>query len=60
VNPVSMALEHHGMSPVSDPTAALVLAANGLVAAGLMVLTFMPPRAYASFIRRRAARAAEA
>jgi hypothetical protein len=52
---VAVALEAQGLSPMRDPVPALVLAANGLAAGGLMLLTFMPPRGYLDFVRRRAA-----
>ena len=54
-NTVAVTLEWHGLSPMYDPSAALVLAANGLVMGAFMVLTFMPPRSYVRFISRRAA-----
>jgi hypothetical protein len=50
----SAILEVQGISPMSDPLAASLLAANGIVASVLMILTFMPPRAYVDFVRRRA------
>ena len=53
-NVVAIALEARGLSPVHDPSAALVLAVNGVGMAVLMVLTLMPPRAYVEFIRGRA------
>jgi hypothetical protein len=52
---VAMALEQSGRSPVHDPISALVLAANGIVSGGLILLTFMPPRSYLRFVRGRAA-----
>jgi hypothetical protein len=52
---VAMTLEHNGMSPTEDALPALVLAANGVGAGVLMVLTFMPPKSYCDWIRGRAA-----
>jgi hypothetical protein len=54
-NTAAVALEWQGLSPMYDPSAALLLAANGLGMGALMVLTFMPPRSYVRFISRRAA-----
>lgn len=54
-NTVASALEWQGLSPMYDPSAALVLAANGLGMGALMLLTFMPPRPYVRFIYRHAA-----
>jgi hypothetical protein len=51
-------LEQNGMSPTEDSLAALVLAANGLGAAVLMLLTFFPPKSYCDWVRGRAAVAA--
>jgi hypothetical protein len=55
---VAVALEAQGLSPMRDPVPALVLAANGLAAGGLMLMTFMPPRGYLDLVRRHAAAAA--
>jgi hypothetical protein len=54
-NTVAVALEWQGLSPMYDPSAALLLAANGLGMGALMVLTFMPPPSYVRFICRRTA-----
>jgi len=53
VGVLSMVLEWRGLSPLSDPLAASLLAANGLGAGVLMALTFMPPRWYVDLVRRR-------
>lgn len=55
---VATALEYRGMSPLTDALPALVLAANGGVAAILILLAFVPPKAYVARIRRNAAVAA--
>jgi hypothetical protein len=54
-NTVGVTLEWCGLSPMYDPSAALVLAANGLLMGAFMLLTFMPPPSYVRFISRRAA-----
>jgi hypothetical protein len=55
---VAMVLEFNGASPLVDMAPALVLAANGTVAAALILLAFLPPKAYVDFIRARDAAAA--
>jgi hypothetical protein len=52
---VAMALEQSGMTPMKDSLPALVLGANGIGAGLLITLTFMPPKSYCDWIRRRAA-----
>jgi hypothetical protein len=51
-NTVAVALEWQGLSPMYDPSAAFVLAVNGLAMGALMILTFMPPRSYVAFVVR--------
>jgi len=55
---VAMALEQNGMTPMRDSLPALVLAANGVGAGVLILLTFMPPKSYCDWVRTRAAVAA--
>jgi hypothetical protein len=52
---VGMALEQSGMTPMKDALPALVLAANGVGAGVLILLTFVPPKSYCDWVRRRAA-----
>jgi hypothetical protein len=52
---VAMVLEQKGMTPMKDTLPAMVLAANGVGAAVLILLTFMPPKSYCDWIRGRAA-----
>jgi len=51
----AMALEQSGMTPIKDSLPALVLAANGVGAGVLILLTFMPPKSYCDWVRTRAA-----
>lgn len=52
---IAMVLEYQGMGPLTHLAPALVLMANGSVAAVLILLAFLPPRAYLDFVRGRAA-----
>ena len=54
---VAAVLEFNGLGPLTHLVPALMLAAAGIVGAAVIILAFMPPKAYVNFIRARAAAA---
>ena len=51
---VNLVMHFRGMSSMGDPVAQMLLAVGALLGAVLLYLTFLPPGAYARFIRSRA------
>jgi hypothetical protein len=54
VNSTSLVLHLRGVAMMADPVGLSVVAVGGLLGALSMYLTFLPPRAYLRFVRRRA------
>ena len=52
-NAGAVVLELRGLSPMTDALPALWLAVNGVIAASLMFLTFVPPARYLAWVRQR-------
>ena len=55
ITSVSVVLHFRGAGMMGSPVALFIMAVGGLVGAVFLILTFLPPKAYVSFVRRRAA-----